>query len=157
MPGTAGPLPRSSVAPLGHPDALALVGAHDWATTPLGARATWEPTLGSVVDLIMASPVAMALAYGDELTLIYNDAYARLIGDHHPTALGQSAPDVFGPIWRTPGIGDVVEQVRRTGRPFLETETLLSFVDRSSGRAEQAIFTRGHSAVRNGAGRSSAF
>jgi anti-sigma regulatory factor (Ser/Thr protein kinase) len=153
MPGTAGPVPQTSPAPLGRPDALSLVVTHDWAATPLRARESWSPALRAVVDLILSSPVAMALAYGEDLTLVYNDAYAQLIGDLHPAALGRPAPDVLAPFWQTPGIGDVIERVHRTGISFLETETLLSFVRPASGQVEQAIFTRGHSAVRDDAGR----
>jgi anti-sigma regulatory factor (Ser/Thr protein kinase) len=153
MPGTAGPLPLSPAAPLSRPDALTLLAAHDWATTPLGARETWDPALRSVVDLVLSSPVAMALAYGDDLTLIYNDAYVQLIGELHPVAFGRSAPDALGPIWQTPGVGDVIERVHRTGASFLETETQLSVDRTSSGQVEPAIFTRGHSAVRDDLGR----
>ncbi|HEX2774872.1 MAG TPA: SpoIIE family protein phosphatase [Micromonosporaceae bacterium] len=153
MPGIAGPVPQTPPAPLGPPDALTLVVTHDWATTPLGARETWNPTLRAVVDLILSSPVAMALAYGDDLTLVYNDAYAQLIGGYHPAAFAMPAREALTPIWEAPGIGDVVERVHRTGTSFLETETLLSVVRRASGQVEQVIFTRGHSAVRDGTGR----
>jgi serine phosphatase RsbU (regulator of sigma subunit)/anti-sigma regulatory factor (Ser/Thr protein kinase) len=153
MPGTAGPLPQTPPATLGQPGALTLVVNHAWATTPLGARETWDPTLRAVVDLILSSPVAMALAYGDDLTLVYNDAYAQLIGDYHPAAFARPAREALAPIWETPGIGNVIERVLRTGTSFLETETLLSFVRPASGQVEQAIFTRGHSAVRDATGR----
>jgi serine phosphatase RsbU (regulator of sigma subunit)/anti-sigma regulatory factor (Ser/Thr protein kinase) len=153
MPGTAGPLPETPAAPLGQPDARTLVATQDWAATPLGARETWDPTLRSVVDLILSSPIAMAVTYGDALTLVYNDGYAQLIGDYHPAAFGRSAPAALAPMWQTPGVGDVIERVHRSGVSFLETETLLSFVRSSSGQVEQATFTRGHSAVRDSAGR----
>jgi anti-sigma regulatory factor (Ser/Thr protein kinase) len=153
MSGTAAPLPQTSAAPLGQPDTLTLFATHDWAATPLGARETWEPTLRSVVDLVLSSPVAMALVCGEALTLIYNEAYAQLIRDLHPAAFGGSAPEVLASIWHTPGTGDVIERVHRTGKSFVETEALLSFVRSSSGQVEQAIFTRGHSPVRDQAGR----
>lgn len=156
MPGTAGPLPQIPPAPLdpaGTNDIRTLFLAYDWAATPLGPRETWERELRSIVDLILSSPVAMSLAYGDDLTLIYNDAYGQLIGAMHPEAFGRSAPAALAPTWQLPGIGDVVERVYRTGTSFLETETLLSVVRQLPGQAEQAVFTRGHSPVRDGAGR----
>lgn len=154
MPGTAGPLSQASTAA---PDPAvgqrAVSPAHDWAATPFGPREGWDPALRGVVDLILSSPVAMSLAYGDDLTMVYNEAYAHLIGDGHPAAFGRSAPEAMGPVWQVPGVGEVIEHTFRTGDSFLKTEELLSFLRPSSGQVEQAIFTRAHSAVRDARGR----
>ena len=51
-----------------------LVRAYPWDGTPLGAMDGWDPVVRATVEVVLASPVPMALGYGDEYTLIYNDA-----------------------------------------------------------------------------------
>jgi serine phosphatase RsbU (regulator of sigma subunit)/anti-sigma regulatory factor (Ser/Thr protein kinase) len=52
-------------------------------------------------------------------------------------------------MWETHGVGTVIAEVYRTGRPYLEAETQLAVTRGSSGRVEQAYFTRGHSVIRD--------
>ncbi|MGK5739621.1 SpoIIE family protein phosphatase [Micromonospora sp. URMC 103] len=156
MPGTVGSVPTPPAPVSGAPagtDAAAAVLRHDWAGTSLGPRQSWDPAVRAVVDLVLASPVPMALTYGDDLTLLYNDGYAELIGEKHPAALGRPAADVFPELWRLPGVGEVVERVYRDGGTFLEKETTLPLVRSRSGVPEQAVFTRGYSPVRDATGR----
>lgn len=115
-----------------------------WSGTPLGPPERWEPALSAVVDLVLSSPVAMALAYGEELALIYNDGYANLLGDKHPAAFGRPMAEVFAEVWQLPGMADVIDRVRRTGESHLATETLLPLTE-----TDQATFTSGYSLVRN--------
>lgn len=119
---------------------------------PPRPRKLWDPTLRAVVDLVLSSPVAMALAYGDDLTLIYNDCCAELLGSRHPAAFAQPAAQIFAETWRARAVGDIIQRVYRTGEPFLERETSLP-LRATAGRADQAIFVRGHCAVRDDAGR----
>ena len=98
---------------------------------------------------MLASPVPMALAYGDDFILIYNDAYADVIGAQHPAAMGRPAAEVFGDLWQAPGVGGVIDDVYRSGRPYLEPETQVALPRGDGGRIEQAFFTRGHSVVRD--------
>jgi serine phosphatase RsbU (regulator of sigma subunit)/anti-sigma regulatory factor (Ser/Thr protein kinase) len=116
-----------------------LVRASDWAGTALGPRDRWDPAVRATVELLLASPMPMALAYGDEFLLIYNDAYADLLGTVHPAALGRPAAGDLG----------AVEDVYRTGLPFLEPEAQQTVTRGESGRPEPAFFTRGHAAVRD--------
>ncbi|TDC32224.1 histidine kinase [Micromonospora sp. 15K316] len=156
MPGTVRRVPTPSAPLSGSPvrtGAAAAVLAYDWAGTPLGPRQSWDPAVRAVVDLVLASPVPMALAYGDDLLLIYNDGYAELIGERHPTAVGRPAAEVFHELWRLPGVGNVIERVYRDGATFLEKESTLPLVSNRSGVVEQAVFTCGYSPVRDGAGR----
>lgn len=120
-----------------------------WAQTPLGPPQRWDPALRAVVDLILSSPVAMALAYGDDLVLVYNDGFAELIGPKHPAAFGRPAAEVFAEVWGLPGVGDVIEHVYRTGEPFLEKESSLPLLQDEA----TSVFTRGYSAVRDAGGR----
>ncbi|WP_200209922.1 ATP-binding SpoIIE family protein phosphatase [Micromonospora coerulea] len=161
MPGTVGRVPTPSAPVPGAPagsgassgGAAAAVLAHPWAGTPLGPPEAWGPALRAVVDLVLASPVPMALLYGDDLVLLYNDGYAELIGARHPTALGRPAAEVFADIWHEPGNGDVLERAYRQGESFLEREAMLPADPHLVGAAEPAVFTRGHSPVRDSAGR----
>ncbi|MGI5216192.1 ATP-binding SpoIIE family protein phosphatase [Plantactinospora sp. CA-290183] len=156
MPGTVGrvPAPPSTVAgvPPSRDHAVAPPARRPWADTPLGPPERWDPALRTVVDLVLAAPVAMALAYGDDFALVYNAGYAELIGTKHPGAFGRPAAEVFGESWHLPGVGDVIERAYRTGEPFLEKEAVLPLVRRESGVPDQVVFTRGYSAVRDSAG-----
>ncbi|GGM04138.1 SpoIIE family protein phosphatase [Micromonospora yangpuensis] len=156
MPGMVGRVPTSAAAVPGarsaHGTASAILG-HPWGGTALGPPDSWDPAVRAVVDLVLSSPVPMALAYGDQLVLLYNDGYAELIGDRHPAAIGRPAAEVFVDVWHLPGVGDVLERTYRQGESVLEKEAVLP-VDRRDGHAaEQATFTRGHSPVRDSAGR----
>ncbi|WP_039905879.1 SpoIIE family protein phosphatase [Micromonospora lupini] len=154
MPGTVGRVPTPAIPVPGAstgPGAAAALD-HDWSDTPLGPRARWDPAVRAVVELILASPMPMALAYGDDLVLLYNDGYAELLGSKHPAALGRPAAEVYAEVWALPGFGDVIERAYRQGVPFLEKESTLPLVRDSSGVVEQVVFTRGHSAVRDSAG-----
>ncbi|MFI7577168.1 SpoIIE family protein phosphatase [Micromonospora sp. NPDC049497] len=152
MPGTVGRVPMPPAPVSGQPAAADLVLHHDWSRTPLGPWAGWDPSVHAAAELVLASPVPMALTLGDDLLLLYNDGYAELIGDKHPAALGRPAAEMFPEIWHLPGIGEVVEHTYRTGEPFLEKETTLPLLRRGSGVMEQAVFTRGYSAVRDSTG-----
>jgi anti-sigma regulatory factor (Ser/Thr protein kinase) len=145
LPGTAGAVPPST-----H-DCATLVRDFPWEQTPLGAIDHWDPAVRATVDVILASPVPMALAYGDDFMLIYNDAYADVVITAHPAAIGRPAAEVFGDQWQAPGVGGVVEDVYRSGQPYLEPETQV-ILPRGDGRVEQAFFTRGHSVVRDSDG-----
>ncbi|SNY60241.1 Serine phosphatase RsbU, regulator of sigma subunit [Paractinoplanes atraurantiacus] len=129
------------------PSASRLVHEADWSSTALGARDGWDPAVAATIELILGSPMPMAYSHGDDFLLIYNDAYADLIGSLHPSALGRPAAEAFGDLWRAPGLGGAVQDVYRTGQPFLEAETQLTVVRGPAGRPEQAFFTRGHSVV----------
>ena len=59
---------------------------------------------------------------------------------------------MFGELWQAPGVGAVIDDVYRSGQPYLEAETQVT-LPRGAGRVEQAFFTRGHSVVRDQAGR----
>ncbi|PWR16086.1 histidine kinase [Micromonospora sicca] len=160
MPGTvrriptpSAPVPRGPGEPAaGGSGAAAAVLAHPWAGTSLGAPEQWDPAVRAVVDLVLASPVPMALLYGDDLVLLYNDGYAELIGARHPEALGRPAAEVFADVWSEPGAGEVLERAYRHGESFLEREAVLPADRHLVGGGEPAVFTRGHSPVRDSSG-----
>jgi serine phosphatase RsbU (regulator of sigma subunit)/anti-sigma regulatory factor (Ser/Thr protein kinase) len=146
-------LPNQTGVPAGPPvDCAARVRVHPWVDTSLGPAEAWDPVVRVTIEVLLASPVPRVLAYGDDHVLVYNDAYAQLLGAGHPAALGRPAAEVFGELWPTPGVGGVIEDVYRTGRPFLEAETQVAVARGSAGQVEQASFTRGHSVVRDARG-----
>ncbi|MGW4502519.1 GAF domain-containing protein, partial [Micromonospora sp. NPDC004336] len=155
MPGTVGRVPNPPAPVSGAPSAsgaAAAVLGHRWAGTPLGPWPSWDPAVRAAVEVVLASPVPMALTLGDDHLLLYNDGYAELIGDRHPGAVGRPAAEVFPEVWSMPGFGDAVERTYRSGEPFLERESTLP-LHRRPGLVEQVVFTRAHSAVRDSAGR----
>ncbi|MFF5078945.1 SpoIIE family protein phosphatase [Actinoplanes sp. NPDC000266] len=147
MAGSTGGVSPSVMPEL--PSASRLVHEADWSATALGARDGWDPAVAATIELLLGSPMPMAYSHGDDFLLIYNDAYADLIGSLHPSALGRPAAEAFGDLWRAPGLGGAIQDVYRTGQPFLEAETQLTVVRGPAGRPEQAFFTRGHSVVRD--------
>ena len=157
MAGTgSGALPATSALPgpataarEGAPGCSEIVHGRDWSGTALGPIRSWDPVVRATVEVLLASPVPMALAYGDDYVLVYNDAYADVLGPKHPEALGRPAAEVLGRLWQAPGVGAVIDDVYRTGQPYLEAETQVSLARGAGGRVEQAFFTRGHSVVRD--------
>jgi PAS domain S-box-containing protein len=61
----------------------------DWSATPVGPIEHWAPCLKCAVEIITASPMPMALLWGQSGTLIYNDGYAAFSGIRHPDLLGR--------------------------------------------------------------------
>ncbi|CAH0224943.1 PAS domain-containing protein [Pseudomonas mediterranea] len=66
-----------------------LIERLDWSSSPLGAAETWPQSLRTAVDIVLNSPMPMALLWGPQLIHFYNDAFSRLAGDKHPQAFGQ--------------------------------------------------------------------
>lgn len=86
-----------------------LIRAFDWTATPLGAAESWPQCLRTVVDLILASPVANVLVCGPARVLIYNDAFIPLYGAKHPRALGAEGRRAFPELWAE--IGPLYDRV----------------------------------------------
>lgn len=53
----------------------ALMRAHDWSASPLGAPETWPQSLRSAVQICLSTPIVGAVHWGPELRILYNDAY----------------------------------------------------------------------------------
>lgn len=66
-----------------------LIARLDWTASPVGAAQGWPQSLRTAVDMVLNSPLPMALLWGPQLVHFYNDAFARLAGDKHPGAFGQ--------------------------------------------------------------------
>ncbi|MRW93804.1 response regulator [Duganella sp. FT80W] len=89
----------------------ALVQAHPWELTPLGAIDDWPQALRTAVSVVMHSVHPMFLWWGEQLTQIYNDAYVPCFGvGKHPAALGQGGRECWPEIWSI--IGPQIDEVR---------------------------------------------
>jgi PAS domain S-box-containing protein len=123
----------------------ARVAAHDWAATPLGARAAWSPSLKLIVATVLASPFPMGLRWGPDFVLIYNDGYRPILGDKHPHALGLP----FREAW--PELQEQFEPIHRAilagERPAFFAEDLELRITRRGGIAEETFFTFSYSPV----------
>ncbi|MFT4068401.1 response regulator [Paraburkholderia sp.] len=64
------------------------ISEFDWRSTSLGALETWQRSLSSTVQLMLASPVPLVLLWDEPGYMIYNDAYAVFAGGRHPYLLG---------------------------------------------------------------------
>ncbi|RON54095.1 hybrid sensor histidine kinase/response regulator [Pseudomonas frederiksbergensis] len=64
------------------------IRAFDWSQTELGTIDDWPRSLGSTVQLMLASPLPMVMLWGRAGYMIYNDAYSVFAGGRHPYLLG---------------------------------------------------------------------
>ena len=127
-------LPDSdSLAFLAHGgDMGARVAALDWSATAAGPIAGWPASLRAAVGLLLRSPVAMVLLWGEAGSMIYNDAYAGFAGPRHPAILGMEVRQAWHEV------ADFNDHVMRTGLAggslvFRDQELTLY----RDGRAEQ--------------------
>jgi PAS domain S-box-containing protein len=124
-----------------------LIRARDWSTTELGCIDSWPQSLKSVVDLVLASPVAMIVLWGPQLVQLYNDAYGVIAGHRHPQALGQPTRECWPEVWTFNA--PIYEAVWRGEVRSFQSQ-LLS-IERQ-GVAQDAWFDLAYSPLRNGAG-----
>lgn len=125
----------------------AMMRAHDWSTSPLGAPDTWPEPLRAVVGLMLGSRFPMFVAWGPELGFLYNDAYVDILGAKHPQALGARFADIWREIWTD--ISPLIDAAM--GGEATYRENLPLMVNRGD-RDEQAFFTFSYSPVRDQCG-----
>lgn len=122
----------------------ALMRAHDWHSSPLGAPQTWPEPLQLSIALSLNSRQPMYIWWGPELLCFYNDAYRRSIGsERHPASLGQPARSVWAEIWHI--IGPQIEQVM-SGAGGVSFENALVPITRD-GRLERVYWTYTYSPI----------
>lgn len=66
-----------------------LMRALDWTGTALGPVEKWPSVLKTTVAIVLNSPAAMVVLWGEEGVMIYNDAYSVFARDRHPMQLGE--------------------------------------------------------------------
>ena len=120
----------------------ALIGAYDWASTPIGEISKWPVSLKNSASLLLRSQVPIVLLWGEDGVMIYNDAYAVFAASRHPKLLGSKVRDGW------PEVANFNDNVMRVG---LEGGNL-SYRDKEltlnrSGRPEQVWMNLDYSSV----------
>ena len=59
----------------------ALMRAHNWSKSPLGAPEKWPNPLKMAISTCLASHFPMVVWWGPELLMLYNDAWQPILGD----------------------------------------------------------------------------
>jgi PAS domain S-box-containing protein len=122
----------------------ALMRAHDWSSSSLGAPADWPQSLRTAVRLMLNTGHPMYIWWGPDLACLYNDAYCRSIGpERHPRSLGQPAREVWAEIW--PVIGPQIEQVMSGRGATWHVDQLVPIT--RHGRVEDVYWTYSYSPI----------
>ena len=131
----------------GASDMGARILAFDWAATPLGPIAGWEPALTFALSTMLAAQAEVALMWGPEHVFFYNDCYAQALGDRHPQALGRPARETWAVRWAE--LGPPLEQVMQG-----ESIAVREYAARAQrgGRQEEVFVDVSMSPVRDGDG-----
>lgn len=80
-------------------ESRALLQAFDWSQTSLGPLSAWPNELRATVDVLVDSPVAQVLMWGQDHIMIYNDAYAVVAAGNHPAAFGGLVSEIWPEVW----------------------------------------------------------
>ncbi|MEX2551961.1 MAG: PAS domain-containing protein, partial [Actinomycetota bacterium] len=86
----------------------AAVRAFHWQNTPIGPVEGWPQCLKTAVAILLRSPVAMVLLWGEDGVMIYNDAYRVFAASRHPAALGMKVREAW------PEVADFNDNVMTT-------------------------------------------
>jgi signal transduction histidine kinase len=122
----------------------ALMRAHDWSTSSLGAPANWPQTLRTVVRIMLNTGHPMYVFWGPELACLYNDAYSESIGpERHPVSLGRPGREVWEEIWDI--IGPQIAQVMAGGGATWHVDHLVPIT--RHGRREDVYWTYSYSPI----------
>src|SRR5690349_3777352 len=129
-------------------DMGALMRAHDWERTPLGAPHDWPSTLKTAVSICLGSEFPMLIWWGPELLMLYNDGYRPMLGDKHPASLGSPGRVVWSEIWDV--IGPMLDRVMPGGESTWSENQLLLM--RRKGYLEETYFTFSYSPIHDDRG-----
>jgi two-component sensor histidine kinase/PAS domain-containing protein len=122
----------------------ALIRAHDWSQSGIGAPADWPQSLRTVVRLMLNTGHPISIFWGEEGIWFYNDAFSRSIGpEQHPVSLGLPAREVWRDIWHI--IGPEVDLVM-SGRGSTWSENKLVPITRN-GQREDVFWTYSYSPI----------
>ncbi len=108
----------------------------------MGPLSTWPPSVMTAVSMVLGSPVAMVLLWGEEGIMIYNDAHARIAGGRHPGMLGQPVREAWPEV---AGFNDRVMRMVLAGGVLSYHDQQMS-IDRF-GSPEQVWFDLDYSPV----------
>lgn len=122
-----------------------LIAGKDWATTALGDRDGWSPSLKLIVATMTSSKFPMALRWGPEFVLIYNDGYRAILADKHPWALGLPFRDVWPKV--VPELIPLQQAILAGESPGIYSEDRPLTIRRRGMHWETAHFTVSYSPV----------
>ncbi|MGP7796928.1 PAS domain S-box protein [Sphingomonas sp. CLY1604] len=86
-----------------------LIGARDWAATPLGPIEAWPQSLRTATAILLRSPVPIVMLWGEDGVMLYNDAYSAFAGGRHPHLLGSKVREGW------PEVADFNDNVMKVG------------------------------------------
>jgi PAS domain-containing protein len=87
----------------------ALMRAYDWPSTPLGPIEAWPQSLKTACGIVLRSPVALVMLWGEDGVMIYNDAYSVFAAQRHPSLLGSKVREGW------PEVADFNDNVMKVG------------------------------------------
>ncbi|WP_088342730.1 MULTISPECIES: response regulator [Rhodomicrobium] len=126
----------------------ALMRAHDWSATPLGAPEDWPQSLKIAVRVMLTSRQPIWIGWGDALTYLYNDPYKSIIGGKHPWALGKPTSAVWSEIWSD--IGPMLDTALGGVEGTYVEEQLL--IMERNGYPEETYYTFSYSPIPDDSG-----
>ena len=121
----------------------ALIRAHDWQSTELGAPESWPASLRTALRIMLSSSQPIWIGWGPRLIFFYNDPYKSIIGGKHPGALGHPTQVVWSEIW--PDIEPLLTTAMRGGGGTYVEEKLL-LMERN-GYPEETYYTFSYSPI----------
>lgn len=128
--------------PMGQGEIVALLRGWTGAEIALGPPDGWPAHLRNALQLILLSPSAMTLLWGEQGLMLYNDAYSVIAGARHPGILGVSVFEAW------PEVADFNREVMATvfaGKPLSYRD--LPFVFYRNGAAEEVWLNVDYSPV----------
>src|SRR5690348_13209879 len=137
---------HSSSWPVGQGEMAECIRRHDWAATALGPIAGWPPHLRTAVDICLASPLPIAILWGELRLQLYNDAYCAIAQQRHPAILGRPALENWAEARDL--IGPMLDRVFTSGEPS-EAEDWPVLLRGAAGVPVERFFTFTFSAIRD--------
>lgn len=128
----------------------ALMRAHDWTATPLGAPNNWPQSLRTTLSLLLNSKFPMFLFWGPEHLCFYNNAYRPSLGNagKHPAILGAKGKEAWPEIWDF--IGPMIEGILAAGEAtWFEDQSVPIY---RNGHMEDVYWTFSYSPVSDESG-----
>ena len=110
---------------------------HDWGSTVMGPMHQWSPQLRNMLNMVMASPSAAAVLWGEDLISFYNEEYSKILANKHPSVIGQGMQDVWPEVWEQ--LEPIVDKVFYAAEAIRQ-EDILFILDRGDC-LEETYFT----------------